>query len=195
MKRYNYNTNDCEAVLENQRVGIFVDVQNLFYSARSIHHAKINFEKLLVLTLKARKLVRAIAYIVVQKEDDSQNAFIDVLRRLGYEVRSKELRVRADGTAKGDWDMGIAIDTMSLVNKLDTVVLVSGDGDFVPLVEMLKANGCRVEVYSFPESTAQDLMEAATTYTPIEQDTLYKKQANGRGRPSRTAGVRPKKKQ
>ena len=162
-------------VLQNQRVGIFVDVQNLFYSAKSIHHSKINFEKLLQITLGGRKLVRAIAYIVQKEEDDSQHAFIDVLRRLGYEIRSKDLRIRPDGTAKGDWDMGIAIDSMSLVNKLDTVVLVSGDGDFVPLVEMLKANGCRVEVYSFPESTAGDLIDAATSYRPIEESLLYKK--------------------
>ena len=127
------------------------------------------------MTLAGRRLVRAITYIVQKEEDDSQNAFIEVLRRLGYEVRSKDLKIRPDGTAKGDWDMGIAIDSMSLVNKLDTVVLISGDGDFVPLVEMLKANGCRVEVYSFPESTAVDLMEAATSYTPIDDSLLYKK--------------------
>ena len=167
------------SILQNQRLGIFVDVQNLFYSARSLHHSKINFEKLLQIILKGRKLVRAIAYIV-QRADDSQNAFIDVLQRLGYEVRSKELRVRADGTAKGDWDMGIAIDSMSLVNKLDTVALVSGDGDFVPLVEMLKANGCRVEVYSFRESTAADLVEAATSYTAIEGNLLFKPHSNGK---------------
>ncbi|MCK5706033.1 MAG: NYN domain-containing protein [Candidatus Aureabacteria bacterium] len=166
-----------EKALLDQRIGIFVDVQNLFYSAKTIHHSKINFEKLLQIILKGRKLIRAIAYIV-QKGEDHQQAFIDVLKRLGYEVRSKDLRVRADGTAKGDWDMGIAIDTMSLVNKLDTVVLVSGDGDFAPLVEMLKANGCRVEVYSFPESTSNDLIVAATSYKAIEETILLKQNSN-----------------
>jgi len=163
------------SILQNQRVGIFVDVQNLFYSAKSIHHSKINFEKLLYMTLRGRKLVRAIAYVVQKEEDDSQHAFIEVLKRLGYEVKSKDLKIRPDGTAKGDWDMGIAIDTMSMVGKLDTIVLVSGDGDFVPLVEMLKANGCRVEVYSFRESTAADLIKAATCYNAIEESMLFKK--------------------
>ena len=166
---------NVDNILEHQRVGIFVDVQNLFYSAKSIHKSKINFEKLLHMTLAGRKLVRAIAYVVQKEEDDSQHAFIEVLKRFGYEVKSKDLKIRPDGTAKGDWDMGIAIDTMSMVNKLDTVVLVSGDGDFVPLVEMLKANGCRVEVYSFRESTSAALIHAATHYTAIEESLLYKK--------------------
>ena len=160
------------AMNRNQRIGVFVDVQNLYYSARSLHHAKINFEKLLEIIVADRILIRAIAY-VVQKSDVDQKLFLESLERLGYELKKKELRVRADGTAKGDWDMGIAIDTISLCDKLDTIILVSGDGDFVPLVEMVKAKGCRVEVVSFAKSTCKDLIDAATDYTAIEESMLF----------------------
>lgn len=155
----------------HQRVGIFVDVQNIFYSAKWIFQGKINFKTLLEEIVGGRELIRAIAYIV-QKPDIDQSSFIDALLRLGYEIKSKELRVRGDGTAKGDWDMGIAIDTISISPKLDTVVLVTGDGDFVPLVEKLKASGCRVEVLSFEKSTAKELIDAATEYTALEQSFL-----------------------
>lgn len=155
----------------HQRVGIFVDVQNIFYSAKWLFKAKINFKILLEEIVGDRDLVRAIAYIV-QKPDIDQGNFIEALLRLGYEIKSKELRVRGDGTAKGDWDMGIAIDTISISPKLDTVVLVTGDGDFVPLVEKLKASGCRVEVLSFEKSTANELIEAASEYTALDESFL-----------------------
>ncbi len=157
----------------SQRVGVFVDVQNLFYSARALHHKKMNFRKMLDHIVAGRQLARAVAYIV-QKQDVDQSAFIDTLSRLGYEIRSKDLRIRMDGTAKGDWDMGIAIDALAMAPKLDVVVLVSGDGDFVPLVEMLKAQGCKVEVYSFEKSTAIELVQSATEYTPIDLSWLLK---------------------
>jgi len=157
----------------HQRIGIFVDVQNMFYSAKALHHSKIDYSKLLLEIVGGRSLIRAIAY-VVQKADVDQSAFIDALIRLGYEIKTKELRMRPDGTAKGDWDMGIAIDSIAISQKLDTVVLVSGDGDFAPLVHMLKACGCRVEVISFRKSTAIELVEAATNYTSIEESLLFK---------------------
>ena len=157
-----------------QRLGIFVDVQNMFYSAKALHQSKIDYSKLLQEILCNRDLVRAVAY-VVHKPDVDQSSFTDALKRLGYEIKTKELRLRPDGTAKGDWDMGIAIDTIAMAHKLDTVVLVSGDGDFAPLVEMLKAKGCRVEVLSFRRSTAIELIEAASQYTAIEESLLFKK--------------------
>lgn len=165
-----------------QKVGVFVDVQNMFYSAKHQYRAKLNFTKLLEFAVKGRRLIRAIAYIVQTKEVD-QKTFIDMLSRTGYEVKSKELKIRPDGTAKGDWDMGIAIDTISLVNRLDTMVLVSGDGDFVDLVNMLKGRGVRVEVISFPRSTADELTKAATQYYPIESDLLIKERRELRQNP------------
>lgn len=159
--------------LNNQRIGIFVDVQNMFYSAKALHHSKIDYSKLLLEIVGGRNLIRAIAY-VVQKSDVDQTGFIEALTRLGYEIKTKELKIRPDGTAKGDWDMGIAIDSVAISTKLDTVVLVSGDGDFVPLVNMLKARGCRVEVVSFRKSTAIELIDVATIYTAIEESLLFK---------------------
>jgi len=158
---------------KHQRIGVFVDVQNLFYSARALYNGKMNFKKLLENIVAGRQLTRAIAYIV-QKQDSYQANFIDALRRLGYEVKSKELKIRFDGTAKGDWDMGIAIDALATAPKLDVVVLVSGDGDFEPLVEMLKAQGCKVEVVSFEKSSAAELINAATEYVPIDKTWLLK---------------------
>lgn len=157
-----------------QRLGIFVDVQNMFYSAKALHQSKIDYSKLLLEIICDRDLIRAIAY-VVHKPDVDQSSFTDALIRLGYEIKTKELRLRPDGTAKGDWDMGMAIDTIAMAPKLDTIVLVSGDGDFAPLVEMLKAHGCRVEVVSFRKSTAIELIEASTKYTAIEESLLFKK--------------------
>lgn len=160
------------AYKKNQRVGIFVDVQNLFYSAKWQYKARVNYEKLMDRLNGKRKLIRALAY-VVQTPDIDQTHFLDMLVRTGYEIRSKQLRVRPDGSSKGDWDMGIAIDTIAMADRLDVIVLVSGDGDFVDLVNMLKGRGVRVEVASFPKSTASELISAANQYMAIDKDFLY----------------------
>ena len=155
-----------------QRTGIFIDVQNMFYSAKYKYRGKIDYQKLLSFIAKGRKVVRALAYAVTTPEID-QSAFIKILGDLGMEVRIKELKLRPDGTAKGDWDMGIAIDTVALSDKLDAIALVSGDGDFTALVEMLKARGVRVEVYSFPANTAEELKKAATQFYPLDESILF----------------------
>lgn len=166
---------------KDQRVAVFVDVQNLFYSARNMYDAKINFGKLLDFIRGERRLIRAIAYIV-RKEGVDQANFENAIMRFGYEIQAKILKERPDGTAKGDWDMGIAIDAISMADKMDTAVLVSGDGDFVPLVEMLKARGCRVEVVAFERSTAAELKSAATLYLTIEESLLLKDPKRGANR-------------
>lgn len=158
-------------VLRSQRVAVLVDVQNMFYSAKYQYRAKLNFTKLLEAAVQNRQLVRAIAYIV-QTPDIDQTNFINMLQQTGYEVKSKVLRLRPDGTAKGDWDMGMAIDAISIAERLDALVLVSGDGDFVDLVNMLKGRGVRVEVLSFPSSTAEELKLAATLFAPIGPEML-----------------------
>lgn len=157
----------------DQRVGIFVDVQNMFYTAKYKYNRKIDYRKLIEAISRERRVVRALAYIVQAPEID-QSQFKHVLEDLGFELRIKELRIRADGTAKGDWDMGIAIDTITIRDKLDVVALVSGDGDFTPLVYMLRSSGLRVEVYSFPSNTAEDLIEASTFYYPMDETFLMK---------------------
>ena len=157
------------------RVGIFVDVQNIFYAAKPFN-ARLDFEKLLELSVGKRRLIRAIAY-VVQSTDVDQSNFISMLQQKSYEVKRKDLRQRSDGSAKGDWDMGMAIDIMRFVDKLDVVVLVSGDGDFVPLVDLVKTLGPRVEVISFTYNTARDLINSADEHIPIEEALLLRNSA------------------
>ena len=157
---------------DQQRVGIFVDVQNIFYAAKQFN-ARLDFEKLLQVSVGNRRLIRAIAYVVQSPEVD-QTGFISMLQQKSYEVRRKDLRQRSDGSAKGDWDMGMAIDIMGLVDKLDVVVLVSGDGDFVSLVNLVKTIGPRVEVISFVHNTARDLIQTADHHLPIEEALLMR---------------------
>ncbi len=156
-----------------QRVGVFVDVQNMFYSAKHLKHAKLNFTKLMQKAVRGRQLIRAISYVIENPEID-QTAFIDMLQKNGYEIKSKELRLRSDGSSKGDWDMGIAIDAVTLADKLDIVVLVSGDGDFSELVYHLKSRGVLVEAISFLGSTNEDLITAVDYHIPIEKDLLLR---------------------
>jgi uncharacterized LabA/DUF88 family protein len=146
-----------------QRVGVFVDVQNMFYAAKHLYNSKLNFARLLDYIARDRPLVRAIAYVVQTPEIDQSN-FLAMLRSNSYEIRSKDLKQRPDGSAKGDWDMGLALDALAMADRLDVVAIVSGDGDFVDLVNFLKARGVRVEVYSFPYSTAEELRHTATEY-------------------------------
>jgi uncharacterized LabA/DUF88 family protein len=187
-------TNGGSVVSRHQRMAVFVDVQNMFYSAKHQFRAKLNFQKLLDAVTRDRELVRAIAYIV-QNPDIDQSSFITMLQQNGYEVRSKSLRLRPDGTAKGDWDMGIAIDTIAMSDRLDTIVLVSGDGDFVDLVHLLKARGLRVEIFSFPYSTAEELRTSATEFYQIGPDLLMQnffppRPPNARGEPEVAAVTR-----
>lgn len=151
------------AIFFEQRVGVFVDVQNMFYAAKHLYNSKLNFSRLLESIARDRPLTRAIAYVVQTPEIDQSN-FLAMLRSNGYEIRAKDLKQRPDGSAKGDWDMGLALDALSMVDRLDVVAIVSGDGDFVELVNYLKARGVRVEVYSFPYSTAEELRHSATEY-------------------------------
>lgn len=152
------------------RVGLFVDVQNMFYGARE-KGARLDFEALLAVASEGRRLVRAVAYLVEAKDTD-QSAFIHLLQMKAWEVKRKPLRIRPDRTMKGNWDLEMALDAVATAKHLDVVVLATGDGDFVPLVRQLKLDGVRVEVYGFPRSTAPDLREAADRFVPIARKLL-----------------------
>lgn len=154
-----------------QRVGVLVDVQNMFYSAKHLWNAKLNFQKLIETAVRGRQLIRAICYCV-NNPDIDQSGFLDMLVSNGYEIKTKELRNRMDGSAKADWDMGMAIDAVSLAEKLDIIVLVSGDGDFIDLVYHLKHKGVSVELISFEKSTNEDLIKAVDYYIPIGGNLL-----------------------
>ena len=153
------------------RVGIFVDVQNIYYASKEKFESKLDFQKLLHETLQGRRLVKAIAY-VVKSPEINQGSFISTLENIGYEIKIKSLKIRLDGSAKGDWDLGIAIDMISMADKLDVAVLVSGDGDFVDLVRMLQTKNIRVEVASFPHNTSGDLIDAVDYHFALDENIL-----------------------
>jgi len=155
----------------HQRLAVLVDELNMYWSAKSMYQKKVNYEALLEKIAGGRQLVRATAYIVKTPERD-QTAFIHNLHQAGYEVKSKELRKFLDGSAKGDWDMGIAIDAISMAERVDVIALASGDGDFCDLVRHLKARGVRCEVYAFAGTTSEDLRLTATEFIPLDADVL-----------------------
>jgi len=152
---------------KQQRVGVFVDVQNMYYSAKNLYGAKVNFAQLLKTAVAGRSLIRAIAYVIKADVKDEKN-FFDALEMIGYEVKSKDLQIFYGGNKKGDWDIGIAMDTIELAQKLDTIVLVSGDGDFIPLVEYLKWGlGRTVEVAAFDRTASSKLEETADSFIDL----------------------------
>ncbi len=153
---------------EQQRVGVFVDVQNMYYSAKNIYKAKVNFHTLLKEAVRGRSLIRAIAYVIKADVKEEAN-FFEALKSLGYEVKAKDLQIFLGGAKKGDWDIGIAMDTIELASKLDAIVLVSGDGDFVPLVEHLQhALGCYVEIFAFRKTCSQKLIDEADNFIDMD---------------------------
>lgn len=153
---------------KEQRVGIYIDTQNLYHSGKNLYHSKVNFGQIVKEALDGRKLVRAIAY-VISTESGDENAFFDALGKVGIETKTKNLQIFSSGSKKADWDVGLAIDAVKLSPKLDAVVLVTGDGDFVPLVEYLQMNqGCQVEVVSFGKSTSAKLIEACDHFMDLD---------------------------
>ena len=153
-----------------QRVGVFIDTQNLYHSAKHLYKARVNFAKILEEAVGGRTLVRAIAY-VISTDTGEEKSFFEALTKIGIETKVKDLQVFADGAKKADWDVGLAIDAVKLAPKLDTVVIASGDGDFVPLIEYLDLHeGCQVEVISFGKSSSAKLKEAAHAFTDMCDD-------------------------
>jgi len=152
-----------------QRVGVFIDTQNLYHSAKHLYKSRVNFAKVLEEAVGDRVLVRAIAY-VISTEGGEEGAFFEALTKIGIETKVKGLQIFSDGAKKADWDVGIAIDAVKLAPKLDTVIIASGDGDFVPLIEYLDMHGVQVEVISFGKSSSQKLKEAAHAFTDMCED-------------------------
>lgn len=154
----------------SQRVAVFIDTQNLYHTARNLHNAKINFTNVLEDSVAGRQLIRARAY-VVNTESGEERPFFEALEKVGIEIRTKDLQIFSSGSKKADWDVGMAVDAISAAPKLDTVILATGDGDFIPLVEYLQIHeGCQVEVISFGRSTSQKLKEVADVFIDMDQD-------------------------
>ncbi len=153
-----------------QRVGVFIDTQNLYHSAKNLYHARVNFGNLLKDAVAGRRLIRARAYVVTT-ESGEEKGFFEALAKIGIETRTKDLQVFFGGAKKADWDVGMAVDAITMAPKLDTVILFTGDGDFIPLVEYLRTHaGCQVEVVSFGRSTSSRLKEHADHFLDLDQD-------------------------
>jgi uncharacterized protein (TIGR00288 family) len=153
---------------KEQRVGIFIDAQNLYHSGKNLYHSKVNFGQIVKDAVGDRRVARAIAYVIAT-ESGEENAFFDALTKMGIETKIKDLQVFSSGAKKADWDVGMAIDAVKLAPKIDAVVLVTGDGDFVPLVEYLQNVGCQVELSSFGKSTSSKLIEAVDHFIDLDQ--------------------------
>lgn len=155
---------------KDQRVGVFVDVQNLYYSARNIYNSRVNFNQVLDAAVADRRLIRAIAY-VVEADMPEEQSFFDALDKAGFEVKKKPLQTWASGHQKGDWDVGIAMDIIKMMNKVDVVVLASGDGDFVPLLEYLQMTGQLTETLAFGKSCSGKVKELTDYFIDLDENS------------------------
>ena len=153
---------------KEQRVTVFIDVQNLYHSAKNLFQARVNFGEILKSGVAGRKLIRAFAYVVRTKTGE-EKPFFDALINLGIETRVKDLQEYFGGLKKADWDVGIAVVAIKTADSVDVVVLVSGDGDYVPLVDYLQNHGKRVEVMAFGKSTSSKLREAADEFIDLSE--------------------------
>ena len=151
---------------KEQRVGVFIDTKNLYHSARNLYKARVNFGAVLKDAVAGRALVRAVAYVITTEAGDEKN-FFEALEKLGIETKTKDLQIFAGGTKKADWDVGLAVDAIKMSPRLDSVVIISGDGDFIPLVEYLQTIGVQVEVVSFGKSTSGKLREVVDDFVDL----------------------------
>jgi len=154
---------------KEQRVGVFIDTQNLYHSARNLYQARVNFGAVLKDAVAGRKLVRAVAYVITTEAGDEKN-FFEALSKLGIETKTKDLQIFAGGSKKADWDVGLAVDAIKMSPRLDSVVIISGDGDFIPLVEYLQTIGVQVEVVSFGKSTSGKLREVVDDFVDLSEN-------------------------
>jgi len=152
-----------------QRVAIFIDTANLYHSAKNLYGRKVNFKEVLKRAILKRSFVRALAYVIRTKTGE-EKGFVEALKKMGIEIREKELQEYAGGFKKGDWDVGITVDAIRISPSVDVIVLVSGDGDFLQLVEYLKNQGKRVEVMAFGRTASTKLKETADEFIDLEEN-------------------------
>ncbi len=158
---------------KDQRVGVLVDVSNMYHSAKNLYHKRVNYKEVLRQAVEGRKLIRAIAY-VIRTETEEETHFFEALSQQGFEVNMKDLQIFAGGSKKADWDVGITVDAIKLASKLDVIVLVTGDGDFLPLVEFLQnTTGCLVEVVAFRKTASSKLIEQADDFFNLSDSKKF----------------------
>ncbi|MFQ6049569.1 MAG: NYN domain-containing protein [Candidatus Paceibacterales bacterium] len=161
-----------------QRVAVLIDVQNLYHSAKNLYGARVNFQEVLESAVSQRNLIRAFAYVVRTKTGE-EKAFFGALTKLGIETRVRDLQEFYGGLKKADWDVGITVDAIRISPSVDTIILASGDGDFLQLIEYLKNQGKRIEVIAFGRSTSSRLKEIADEFIDLEKNLkkyLFKKE-------------------
>ncbi|MEY4722918.1 MAG: hypothetical protein RLZZ324_431 [Candidatus Parcubacteria bacterium] len=180
---------------KSQRVGVFMDVQNMYYSAKKLYNSKVNFGAILETAVADRQLIRAIAYVVRATGDEG--AFFEALKHRGLETKERPVQVFESGAKKADWDVGMTVDAIRIGEILDVIVLVSGDGDFVELVDYLKHHGRQVEVIAFRETTSSKLVGVADDFIDLSKEMekyLIKPPTGGATRnPQRGRSPRPPK--
>ncbi len=155
---------------KGQRVGVFIDTQNLYHGAKNLYRSKVNFQNIITDVLADRNLIRAVAYVINTDSVEEQN-FFDALGKMGIETKIKDIQIFSSGSKKADWDVGLAIDAIRLAPKLDVVIIISGDGDFVHLVQYLQGTfGCRVEAVAFGQSASSMLKEYADEFIDLSND-------------------------
>ena len=154
---------------EDQRVAVFIDTQNLYHSAKNLYQSKVNFAGVLNAALGGRKLIRALSY-VVNTESGEEQPFFEALEKIGIEIKTKDLQIFFGGAKKADWDVGMAVDAIKLSSKVDAVVLATGDGDFIPLVEYLKSQGCQVEAITFGRSASSKFRETVDDFIDMDEN-------------------------
>ncbi|MAF20382.1 MAG: hypothetical protein CMI55_01730 [Parcubacteria group bacterium] len=155
---------------KEQRVGVLMDVQNMYHSAKNIYRARVNFKEVLKTAVAGRKLIRAVAY-VINTETPEEKSFFDALSKMGFEIKMKDLQVFPGGMKKGDWDVGMAVDAIKFSGQMDAIVLITGDGDFIPLIEYLRLNqGIQAEVMAFAKSASAKLIEAAEDFIDLSEN-------------------------
>lgn len=152
-----------------QRVAILIDTQNLYHSAKNLYKSKVNFGAVVKGALGGRKLIRAVSY-VVNTEGGEEGAFFEALEKVGIEIKTKDLQIFYGGAKKADWDVGMAVDAIKLAHKVDAIVLVTGDGDFIPLVEYVKSQGCQVEAITFGRSASSKLRETVDDFIDMDEN-------------------------
>ncbi|MDP2709019.1 MAG: NYN domain-containing protein [bacterium] len=158
---------------KEQRVGVLVDVSNMYHSAKNLYKRRTNFKEILKEAVAGRKLIRAMAY-VIKTENEEGSAFFEALDQQGFEIKMKDLQIFAGGAKKADWDVGITVDAIKLAEKLDVIILVTGDGDYIPLVNYLQnTKGCLVEVMAFRQTASSKLIEEADDFTNLSEDKKY----------------------
>lgn len=152
-----------------QRVAVFIDTQNLYHSAKNLYKTKVNFDAVVKAAVGGRKLVRALSYVVTTESGEEQS-FFEALEKVGIEVKTKDLQIFYGGAKKADWDVGMAIDAVKVADKVDAIVIATGDGDFIPLVEYVRSHGCQIEAITFGRSCSSKLREFVDHFTDLDDD-------------------------